>query len=265
MEPENPPKTAERFPFSTPRPPGLTERAAKFAECYALTGKAKSAAIEAGYSERNAHIQATQLRKRENVRAYIECLQTELANGAGNVPGSAAWIRARYIAIASVSPADLMVTDSVTGRLRWKLPAELTDIQRAAVADVVTRARLPAKSRAARPSGRKGAALEPSADNEADDSIAAGGDPNGAAVEVVGYKLHSAAGALDALAKVAGMYRPDTTPAPTVNMRGIFQIVAAAEATSETSARLRSQHGAAGARIIDAPADVRPLARLRGV
>lgn len=258
---ENPPaKLQKRFAFTTQRPPELSNREARFCEAYALTGKAKASAVEAGYAEKYAHIQATQLRKRERVRAYISALQSELANGGNNEPGSAAWIRARYVAIASVSAADLVVTDSDTGRLRWKLPAELSEVQRAAIAEVLTR---DAKRPAAKSRGKR-AMLEPEAGGIDDTELAADGT-NEPALVVCGYKLHSAAGALDALAKIAGLHRADATPGATVNMRGVFQIVAGSEATSETSARLRALHGAAGARTLDVPADVRPLARLRGV
>lgn len=248
------------FPFKVDRPPALPEHLAVFAEWYSLDPNGKRAAEKAGISEGTAGKRAVEWLRRDNVRAYLHALQSEIdATGTVLLPGSREWIRARYISIASVSAADLLTRDEITGQLRWKLPDELSPAQRAAIADVELRTIAPKSTRkASRNSTRENGDESGQVQRDATDA-------EGARIVVTGYKLHSAAAALDALAKVEGMMRPADTAPREVNVRHVFEAVARSEDTSETSARIRSAHGTAGAVIEGEAAEVRPLRRLRGV
>lgn len=194
--------------------------------------------------------------RREDVRTYAESLRAEVhESGTVLLPGSRDWIRARYISIASVSAADLITRDDDTGQLRWKTPDELTPAQRAAIADVQL-ATIGARS------SSKSSRTDAAASGQVKDALTDGEPP---AIVVTGYKLHSAAAALDALARVEGMHAPAPAQHHRVSVRHVFEAVARSEATSETSARIRSAQASAGATIEGEVAEVRPLARLRGV
>jgi hypothetical protein len=234
----------------------LPEHLAVFCEWYALDPNGKRAAEKAGISEGTAGKRAVEWLRRDNVRSYLHVLQSEIdATGTVLLPGSREWIRARYISIASVSAADLLTRDQTTGQLRWKMPDELSPSQRAAIADVELRTIMPKSTRTSKRTNGDESFGQVQA-NETDDSPT---------IVVTGYKLHSAAAALDALAKVEGMMRPADDRPREVNVRHVFEAVARSEDTSETSARIRSAHGAAGAVIEGEAAEVRPLRRLRGV
>lgn len=254
-----PPK-GEKFPrpfaFKTDRPPNLSERFACFAEWHALDGNGKRAAERVGISSGQAAKRAVLWMRREDVRTYAESLRAEVhESGTVLLPGSRDWIRARYISIASVSAADLITRDDDTGQLRWKTPDELTPAQRAAIADVQLSELRP---RSSRNSTRKGGEPEPQVQNDRTLEAAP-------TIVVTGYKLHSAAAALDALARVEGMHAPAPAQRHQVNVRHVFEAVARSEATSETSARIRSAHVPAGSIIEGEAAEVRPLRKLRGV
>jgi hypothetical protein len=235
---------AELPGFVTPPPKGMKESIATFCKWYALTHNGSLAFERAGRSSRNPGTQASKMRKREDVRAYIAALEAELDNGRAFLNVSAEFVTQRYMAIAGVSITDLTYRDAVTGARCWRQPEDLTPIQRAAIKTI----------QITKPKAGKDEPLLPA--------------------EISGYELYPATDALAALARIAGLNK-DTVKhdhAHTVKgkVQGLFRFVAGREATSETTARLRARHGNAGARIIDhepqdATAEPRALARLRGV
>jgi len=238
--------------LKTPPPIGLPDRFAIFCRTYVIERNAGKAAVAAGYSQKGAHATANRIRNGvkygEKIRAYIAALELEAAGGGESSlpPGdySPEWVRRRYAAIARVSPADLLIGDG-SGGYRWKLPEELNEAERAAVCEILL---------------EKPPKLERQKNQDKAPDVLLDPLPR-----VAGYKLHSSKDALDALARVQGMNKATVEHGGSVDIRALFRVADQSPERSETSARLRAQHGNAGARIIDVTPDQRAVTRLRGV
>ena len=231
--------------FKTTPPAKLSDKVVLFCKWYALIGNAKLAYERSGHVSVRPAQQANKLMGREIVQAFVSALRGEILTGkaAGSVGPD--WIKARYSEIAAVRLPDLMEHDEVEGP-RWKGLSELTDVQRAAIASIsLSHPKIKDKE----------------------------GVTTLGPARITGYTLYPKPDALAALARFEGMNK-DTVKhdhAHTVRgkVQGIFKFVAGHSDQSETVARLRKQHGRAGARVIEhdptpSTPDVRPLRIRRG-
>jgi hypothetical protein len=227
----------------------MSDQVATFCRHYAVDPNGTRAAKLAGFTQSNAKHQAIRLRKRSTVQAFIAALQHELATGQTVGSVTREWVTDRYRAIAEVRGGDFVTLADDGVSPRWKRLDELTEVQRLAVRSVRLRT-IPAES------DESGYEITP------------------ARTEIAGYDLLNPAEALMALRELDGMDRQLVKVQHDHRHRGqvssIFRYVASQPATSETSARLRAQHGTGGARVIEhdegpALADQRTVRPLKGV
>lgn len=93
-------------------PKGMKAKEVRFAHEYVIDSNGTQAAIRAGYSEKSAHVIASELLRKPYLSAYIKSIETPLLEKLGI---TAEFILSRYKAIAGASIADLIVIDQDTG------------------------------------------------------------------------------------------------------------------------------------------------------